>query len=73
MNKDITLRNFKPYEYKVYNINKELEVYSGGFMTEEDAIKWYNKQGKWLESHFNRNLILVENREYKQGYIWNNG
>jgi hypothetical protein len=73
MGKDLTLRNFKPFEYRVYNSKKELEAYSGGFMTEEDAIKWYDKQGKWLENHFKRTLILIENRRYKQTYLWKNG
>lgn len=70
--KDITLRNFKPFEYKVYNKDEILENYSGGFMTEQIAINWYNKQGKWLENHFNRTLVLIENREYKQTYLWSN-
>ena len=55
------LRNFKPFEYKVYNSENELEVYSGGFMTKAEAIKWYDNHGKWLENHFNRNLILITN------------
>tara|TARA_R110000868_G_scaffold241567_1_gene497109 strand:- start:403 stop:618 length:216 start_codon:yes stop_codon:yes gene_type:complete len=66
------LRNFKPFEYKVYNSENELEVYSGGFMTEQIAIDWYNKHGIWLENHFNRKLLLIENREYKQTYLWTN-
>ena len=66
------LRNFKPFEYKVYNSENELENYSGGFMTEQIAIDWYNKHGIWLENHFNRKLLLIENREYKQTYLWTN-
>jgi hypothetical protein len=66
------LRNFKPFEYKVYNSENELENYSGGFMTEQIAIDWYNKHGVWLENHFNRKLLLIENREYKQTYLWTN-
>ena len=66
------LRNFKPFEYKVYNSEDMLETYSGGFMTEQIAIDWYNKHGIWLENHFNRTLVLIENREYKQTYLWTN-
>jgi len=66
------LRNFKPFEYKVYNSENELENYSGGFMTEQIAIDWYNKHGIWLENHFNRKLLLIENREYTQTYLWTN-
>jgi len=66
------LRNFKPFEYKVYNSENELENYSGGFMTEQIAIDWYNKHGVWLENHFNRKLLLIENREYTQTYLWIN-
>jgi hypothetical protein len=66
------LRNFKPFEYKVYNSENELENYSGGFMTEQIAIDWYNKHGVWLENHFNRKLLLIENREYTQTYLWTN-
>jgi hypothetical protein len=66
------LRNFKPFEYKVYNSENELENYSGGFMTEQIAIDWYNKHGVWLENHFNRKLLLIENREYRQTYLWTN-
>lgn len=47
------------YSYKVEG-RKGLEPYSGGFKTEEDAIKWYNKKGKELEEIFNRKLILTE-------------
>ena len=70
--KDITLRNFKPFEYKVYNKDDVLENYSGGFITEQVAIDWYNKHGVWLENHFDRKLVLIENREYKQTYLWTN-
>mgnify|MGYP001275278477 FL=1 len=73
MRKDIIVRNFKPFEYKVYNKDNVLENYSGGFMTEQKAIDWYNKHGVWLENHFNRTLVLIENREYKQTYLWSNG
>ena len=66
------LRNFKPFEYKVYNSENELENYSGGFMTEQIAIDWYNKHGVWLENHFNRKLLIIENREYRQTYLWTN-
>ena len=66
------LRNFKPFEYKVYNSENELENYSGDFMTEQLAIDWYNKHGVWLENHFNRKLLLIENREYRQTYLWTN-
>ena len=72
MSKDIILRNFKPFEYKVYNRNDELENYSGGFMTEAKAIKWYDNHGVWLENHFDRKLVLIKNREYKQSYLWTN-
>tara|TARA_R110002096_G_scaffold235346_1_gene425540 strand:- start:35 stop:259 length:225 start_codon:yes stop_codon:yes gene_type:complete len=54
------LRNFKPYEYKVYNSENELENYSGGFMTEQEAIDWYNIHGVWLEQNLNRELILID-------------
>ena len=66
------LRNFKPFEQKVYNSENDLENYSGGFMTEQIAIDWYNKHGVWLENHFNRKLLLIENREYTQTYLWTN-
>jgi hypothetical protein len=63
------LRNFKPFEYRVYNNLEELEPYSGGFLTEEDAEKWYNKHGVWLEETFKRTLVLIENRNSYQTHF----
>lgn len=54
-------RNYKPFEYKVYNNKAELEDYSGGFLTKEDANTWYNTHGVWLEKTFKRTLVLVDN------------
>lgn len=51
---------FKPYIYKVYNSMGNLEEYSRYYYTKKEAIDWYNKQGKWLEKHFNRKLILID-------------
>ena len=53
----------KPFIYKVENNKGRLEDYSGGFDTKEQALEWFNKEGKWLENHFNRELILVERQE----------
>lgn len=56
--------NYKPFMYKVENKKGRLEDYSGTFATKEDALNWYDKNGKWLEQHFNRELILTsENRQ----------
>ena len=51
---------FKPYVYKVYNNIGNLEEYSRYYYTIKEALDWYNKQGKWLENHFNRKLILID-------------
>ena len=51
---------FKPYIYKVYNNIGKLEEYSGYFSTKEEALNWHSKHGKWLESHFKRELILID-------------
>jgi hypothetical protein len=51
----------KPYIYKVYNSMGKLEEYSRYYHTRKEAIDWYNTQGKWLESHFKRKLILIDN------------
>lgn len=51
---------FKPYIYKVYNSRGKLEEYSRYYYTRKEAIDWYKNQGKWLESHFNRKLILID-------------
>jgi len=66
MEESTILRNYKPFEYKVYNSKGDLEEYSGGFLTEEKALEWYNTQGTKLEELFNRRLVLVENRTYEQ-------
>jgi hypothetical protein len=50
----------KPYIYKVYNSRGNLEEYSKHYYTKKEALDWYNKQGKWLEKHFNRELILID-------------
>jgi len=55
------LRNYRPFEYRVYNRDAELEPYSGGFLTKEAAVEWYNKHGVWLEEKFKRTLVLVNN------------
>ena len=34
--------------------------YSGSFKTVTDACSWYLKHGRWLEEHFNRELIFVQ-------------
>ena len=51
---------YKPFMYKVENKIGKLEDYSGTFSTKEEAQQWYSKQGKWLENHFKRELILTE-------------
>jgi len=51
---------FKPYIYKVYNSRGKLEEYSRYYYTKKEALDWYNKQGKWLEKHLNRKLILID-------------
>jgi hypothetical protein len=51
---------FKPYVYKVHNSRGNLEEYSRYYYTKKEAIDWYNSQGKWLEKHFNRKLILID-------------
>lgn len=56
-------QNYKPFKYMVYNKEKELEEYSGGFLTREDAIQWYYNHGMWLENQFKRSLILVEDKK----------
>ena len=61
MKESTLLRNYKPFEYRVYNKDAELEPYSGGFLTKEDAQKWYDKHGTELEDMFNRRLVLVDN------------
>ena len=66
MKESTLLRNYRPFEYKVYNKEAELEPYSGGFLTEEAAKEWYEKQGVWLEEHLGRTLQLVEHRTYEQ-------
>tara|TARA_R110000851_G_scaffold28032_2_gene78426 strand:+ start:336 stop:548 length:213 start_codon:yes stop_codon:yes gene_type:complete len=63
---------FKPYVYKVHNSSGNLEEYSRYYYTKKEAVDWYNTQGKWLEKHFDRNLVLIENIEYKQTYLWTN-
>ena len=50
---------FKHYIYKVYNSRGNLEEYSRYYYTKKEAVEWYNSQGKWLEKHFNRKLILI--------------
>ena len=50
----------RPYIYKVYNSSGNLEEYSRYYYTKKEAVNWYNTQGKWLESHFNRELILID-------------
>jgi hypothetical protein len=62
-------RNWKPFEYRVYNKEAELEPYSGGFLTEEKALEWYNKHGVWLEEKFKRTLVLIENRNSYQTHF----
>jgi hypothetical protein len=49
----------------VKNRKKELEEYSGGFSTRDDAIQWYYEHGIWLENNLNRKLILVDNKRLK--------
>ena len=61
MNNLTLFRNYKPFQYKVYNNKAELEEYSGGFLTREEAEKWYNEHGVWLEETFKRTLVLVNN------------
>ena len=51
---------FKPYVYKTYNNRGNLEDYSRYYYTRKEALDWYNKQGKWLENHFKRKLILID-------------
>ena len=63
---------FKPYVYKTYNNRGNLEDYSRYYYTRKEALDWYNKHGIWLENHFNRKLLLIENREYTQTYLWTN-
>ena len=63
------LRNYKPFEYRVYNNLAELEPYSGGFLTKEDAEKWYYKHGVKLEEMFKRTLVLIENRNAYQTHF----
>ena len=58
---ELNLRNYKPFEYRVYNRDAELEPYSGGFLTKGAAVEWYNKHGVWLEDKFKRTLHLVNN------------
>lgn len=48
----------KKYIYKVINEQGRFEDYSGEFKTKEDAIKWYEQNGKYLEEKFNRTLYL---------------
>ena len=52
---------YKPYIYRVENKQGNLEDYSGYFYTKEQALKWYEKEGRWLEKNLNRTLILVKN------------
>jgi hypothetical protein len=56
------LRNYRPFQYMVKNKKNELEEYSGGFLTREEALAWYYENGVWLEQQFKRQLILVENK-----------
>ena len=51
---------FKPYIYKVYNSRGKLEEYSRYYKTKKEAVYWYKTQGKWLEKHLNRKLILID-------------
>lgn len=48
------------YQYQVKNRFNELEEYSREYKTREDAIKWYNEHGTWLENKFNRVLVLTK-------------
>lgn len=47
------------WSYKVKNKHGLLEPYSGIFGSKKEALQWYEKHGKVLESLFDRNLILV--------------
>lgn len=64
------LRVHKPFQYKVYNNKAELEEYSGGFLSEEAAIQWYEEHGKWLEKQFKRTLVLIKN-DYQEKLTFN--
>jgi len=63
------LRSYKPFEYRVYNKKDELEPYSGGFLTKEKALEWYNEHGVWLENTFKRTLVLIDNRSAYQTHF----
>jgi len=51
---------FKPYIYKTRNKQGKLEEYSRYYKTKKEAVYWYKTQGKWLEKHLNRKLILID-------------
>lgn len=49
----------KKYIYKVINDKGRFEDYSGEFKTKEDALNWYERNGKYLEKQFNRKFYLL--------------
>ena len=51
---------YKPYIYKTRNKQGKLEEYSRYYKTKKEAVYWYKTQGKWLEKHLNRKLILID-------------
>lgn len=49
------------YSYKCWGVKNgepKLCDYSRSYALFEDALKWYETKGKWLEEEFNRKLIF---------------
>ena len=46
------------WSWKVKNSKGIFEPYSGNFKSRKDAMAWYEKHGKVLESTFDRKLYL---------------